>query len=45
MFVSEVGVRGYNLLVYPDEGHGIAKLQNKLDAYPKAIEFLNEALA
>lgn len=29
------------LLVYPDEGHGLAKLKNKLDAYPKMISFLD----
>jgi dipeptidyl aminopeptidase/acylaminoacyl peptidase len=28
------------LLVYPDEGHGLAKRANRLDAYPKAIAFL-----
>jgi len=28
------------LLVYPDEGHGLAKLRNKLDAYPQAFSFL-----
>lgn len=27
-------------LVYPDEGHGLVKLANKLDAYPKVAEFL-----
>jgi dipeptidyl aminopeptidase/acylaminoacyl peptidase len=32
------------LLVYPDEGHGLAKLKNKLDAYPKALAFLREHL-
>ena len=37
--------RRVELLVYPDEGHGIAKLKNKLDAYPKAVEFLNKALS
>ena len=42
--LKDVG-RHVELLVYPDEGHGIAKLQNKLDAYPKAVEFLNKALA
>jgi dipeptidyl aminopeptidase/acylaminoacyl peptidase len=26
------------LLVYPDEGHGLNKLQNRLDAYPKIID-------
>lgn len=42
--LKEVG-RHVELLVYPDEGHGIVKLQNKLNAYPKAVEFLNNALA
>ena len=32
------------LLVYPDEGHGLQKLHNKLDAYPKAVAFLDAAL-
>jgi dipeptidyl aminopeptidase/acylaminoacyl peptidase len=33
------------LLVYPDEGHGLAKLKNRLDAYPQAFAFLAEHLA
>jgi dipeptidyl aminopeptidase/acylaminoacyl peptidase len=33
------------LLVYPDEGHGLAKRPNKLDAYPKAMAFLARHLA
>jgi dipeptidyl aminopeptidase/acylaminoacyl peptidase len=33
------------LLVYPDEGHGLAKRHNRLDAYPKAFAFLAEHLA
>ena len=37
--------RHVELLVYPDEGHGIVKLKNRLDAFPKAVEFLNRALA
>lgn len=37
--------RHVELLIYPDEGHGIVKLQNKLDAYQKAVEFLDKALA
>lgn len=41
--LKEVG-RHVELLVYSDEGHGIAKLYNRLDAYPKAVEFLNKAL-
>lgn len=42
--LAELG-REVELLVYPDEGHGIAKLKNKLDAYPKVVEFLKKALA
>ncbi|WP_233711959.1 S9 family peptidase [Kribbella turkmenica] len=30
------------LLAYGDEGHGLAKLANKLDAYPQALAFLQE---
>jgi dipeptidyl aminopeptidase/acylaminoacyl peptidase len=41
--LKELG-RQVELLVYPDEGHGIVKLKNRLDAYPKVIEFLNKAL-
>jgi dipeptidyl aminopeptidase/acylaminoacyl peptidase len=33
-----------HMLVYPDEGHGLAKLANRLDAYPKAVDFLDEHL-
>jgi dipeptidyl aminopeptidase/acylaminoacyl peptidase len=33
------------LLVYEDEGHGLQKLRNRLDAYPRAVEFLDEVLA
>ncbi len=32
------------LRVYHDEGHGLAKRVNRLDAYPAAIEFLREYL-
>lgn len=32
------------LLVYGDEGHGLARLANKLDAYPRAVSFLEEVL-
>ena len=32
------------LRIYDDEGHGLARLANQLDAYPRAIEFLDEAL-
>ena len=33
------------LLAYPDEGHGLAKRANRLDAYPKALDFVTERLA
>jgi len=32
------------LLVYADEGHGLSKLKNRLDAYPKVIDFFDEHL-
>jgi len=32
------------LLVYDDEGHGLRKLANKLDAYPKMAAFLERYL-
>ena len=32
------------LRVYDDEGHGLARLDNRLDAYPHAIAFLDQAL-
>ncbi|MDI2032113.1 S9 family peptidase [Saccharopolyspora sp. TS4A08] len=31
--------------VYPDEGHGLAKRANRLDAYPKALDFLGRWLS
>lgn len=37
------GVR-CELLIYEDEGHGLARLENQLDAYPRAISFLDEVL-
>ena len=33
------------LLVYPDEGHGLAKRTNRLDAFPRAVAFLARHLA
>jgi dipeptidyl aminopeptidase/acylaminoacyl peptidase len=33
------------LVVYGDEGHGLQKLKNRLDAYPKAMAFLEDVLA
>jgi dipeptidyl aminopeptidase/acylaminoacyl peptidase len=32
-------------LLYEDEGHGLLKLKNRLDAYPKIAAFLDEHLA
>lgn len=29
------------LLVYEDEGHGLSKAKNRLDAFPKVVEFLD----
>ncbi|MDP8976328.1 MAG: S9 family peptidase [Actinomycetota bacterium] len=37
------GVRS-ELAVYPDEGHGLARLANRLDAYPRAVDFIDEVL-
>jgi len=40
---EERGVRT-ELLVYDDEGHGLQKLPNKLDAYPRVVAFVDEIL-
>jgi dipeptidyl aminopeptidase/acylaminoacyl peptidase len=32
------------LLVYDDEGHGLQKLKNRLDAYPRIANFLERVL-
>lgn len=32
------------LLVYADEGHGLSKLTNRVDAYPRVVRFLEEHL-
>lgn len=42
--LCDKGVRS-ELLVYEDEGHGLAKLRNRLDAYPKAADFLESVLS
>ncbi len=39
----ERGIRS-ELLVYDDEGHGLQKLTNRLDAYPRAVAFMEEIL-
>jgi dipeptidyl aminopeptidase/acylaminoacyl peptidase len=31
-------------LLYADEGHGLSKLANRLDAYPKMAAFLEKYL-
>jgi dipeptidyl aminopeptidase/acylaminoacyl peptidase len=38
------GVR-CELVVYEDEGHGLVRLTNLLDAYPRALAFLDEVLS
>jgi pimeloyl-ACP methyl ester carboxylesterase len=44
--VDAVRSRGVEceLLVYPDEGHGLARRANRQDAYPRALAFLARAL-
>jgi len=32
------------LLIYENEGHGLSRLENQLDAYPRAIDFLDQEL-
>jgi dipeptidyl aminopeptidase/acylaminoacyl peptidase len=32
-------------LLYEDEGHGLAKLKNRLDAYPRIVAFLDRNLS
>ena len=41
--LTEKGFR-CELLVYDDEGHGLQKLPNRLDAYPKAVAFLEDVV-
>lgn len=36
--------RKVEFIVYEDEGHGLKKLKNRLDVYPKVVEFLDEIL-
>ena len=44
--VAGLSARGVpcTLAVYEDEGHGLARLANRLDAYPRAIRFLDTVL-
>jgi dipeptidyl aminopeptidase/acylaminoacyl peptidase len=41
--LTDRGVR-CELLVYHDEGHGLSKLPNRLDAYPQIAAFLHDVL-
>src|SRR5438067_976209 len=41
--LREKGIR-CELVVYPDEGHSIAKLSNRIDSFTRAIAFLDEVL-
>ncbi len=41
--LAERGVAS-ELLVYEDEGHGLAKLPNRIDAYPRIAAFLQQVL-
>jgi dipeptidyl aminopeptidase/acylaminoacyl peptidase len=41
--LKDKGIRS-EFLVYPDEGHGLQKLANRLDAYPKVVGFLDDVL-
>lgn len=37
--LAEKGIE-HELMVFPDEGHGLARPENRLKAYPAAYEFL-----
>jgi len=41
--LSGRGVR-CDLVIYDDEGHGLARLANRLDAYPRALAFLGDVM-
>jgi dipeptidyl aminopeptidase/acylaminoacyl peptidase len=41
--LKERGIR-CEIVIYEDEGHGLAHLSNRLDALPKAVAFLDEVL-
>jgi dipeptidyl aminopeptidase/acylaminoacyl peptidase len=42
--LTEKGVR-CELVVYPDEGHTVEKLPNRIDVFAKAVAFLGEVIA
>ena len=41
--LDQKGIR-CELVVYPDEGHSIAKLSNRIDSFDRAVAFLDEVL-
>ena len=41
--LGEKGIR-CELVVYPDEGHSIAKLSNRIDSFTRAVAFLDDVL-
>jgi len=42
MYRAVISNGGYaELIIYDDEGHGISKLKNRLDLYPKVVKFLD----
>ncbi|MEK7176738.1 MAG: S9 family peptidase [Patescibacteria group bacterium] len=41
--LRELG-REVEILIYTDEGHGLSKLKNRLDAYPKVVTFLDKII-
>lgn len=45
--VSKIKKNGgeVELLVYEDEGHGLSKLKNRLDAYPRVSDFIAKIVA
>lgn len=45
--VANLSARGVHctLRIYEDEGHGLARLDNQLDAYPAAIAFLDDVIS
>jgi dipeptidyl aminopeptidase/acylaminoacyl peptidase len=44
--VADLSGRGIRceLRICEDEGHGLARLANRLDAFPAAVEFLHDVL-
>jgi len=44
--IEELKKRGgeVDALIFPDEGHGIAKLENRLQSYRQMVEFFSKHL-